>query len=51
MLNDHHLPLFHNFKWLNIKAAIGHHPVIEKEGDEILAKGAIELSTVELDSV
>ena len=38
----HHPPLFHNFIWFNIKAATGHHHVIQKELDEILAKGAIE---------
>ena len=34
-------PLFCNFKWFNIKAAIAHHPVIQKEVDELLAKDPI----------
>ena len=51
MVKCHHLqlrsppPLFHNFKWLNIKAAAAHHPIIQKEVDELLAKGAIEQSS------
>ena len=35
-------PLFHNFKWFNIKAATVHHPAIHKEVHELLAKGSIE---------
>ena len=38
-------PAFHSFKQFNIKAALVHHPVIQKEVDELLAKGAIEPST------
>ena len=38
-------PLFHNFKWYNIKAAATHHPIILKEVDEPLAKVAIEPSS------
>ena len=39
-----HLLLFHNFKWFNILAATAY-PIIQKEMDELLAKGAIEPST------
>ena len=39
------LPVFHNFKWFNIKAAMDHQPVIQKEVDELIAKGATEPST------
>ena len=35
--------LFHNFKWLNIKAATSHCH-ISQEVDELLTKGAIEPS-------
>ena len=38
-------PLFHYFWHFNIKAAAAHHPVIQKEVDELLAKGAIEPSS------
>ena len=38
-----HPPLFHEFWHFNVKAA--HHPVIQKEVDELLAKGAIEPSS------
>ena len=38
-------PLFHNFWQFNVKAAATHHPVIQKEVDELLAKGAIEPSS------
>ena len=31
---------------INIEAAVAHHPIILKEVDELLAKGAIEPSTV-----
>ena len=37
-----HPLLFHNFKWFNIEAASAHHPVIQKEVDELIAKGPIE---------
>ena len=40
-----HPLLFHNFKWFNIKIAAIHNPFIQKEMDELIAKGAIELST------
>ena len=36
------LPLFHDFWHFNVKAAAAHHPVIQKEVNELLAKGAIE---------
>ena len=51
IVKGHHLQLryhpilFHIFKWCNIKAAKAHHPIIQKEVDEPLANGAIELST------
>ena len=51
MVRGHHLqlrshpPLFHNFWHFNVKAAAAHHPVIQKEVDELLAKGAIEPSS------
>ena len=54
MLNKvwgHHLqlrsgpPLFHDFWQFNVKVAAAHHPVIQKEVDELLAKGAIEPSS------
>ena len=38
-------PLFHNFRQFNIKASPAHHFIIQKEMDELLAKGAIEQST------
>ena len=40
-----HPPLFHDFQHFNVKAAAAHHPVIQKEVDELLAKGAIEPSS------
>ena len=43
-LRSHPL-LFHNFKWFNIKAAAAHHPIIQKEMDELLANGVIEPSS------
>ena len=51
MVQGHHLqlkshpPLFHDFQHFNVKAADAHHPVIQKEVDELLAKGAIEPSS------
>ena len=48
MVRGHHLqlrshsPLFRDFWHFNIKVAAAHHPVIQKEVDELLAKGAIE---------
>ena len=38
-------PLFCDFWCFNVKSAAAHHPVIQKEVDELLAKGAIELSS------
>ena len=40
-----HLPLFHSFWQFNVKAAAAHHPIIQKEVDELLPKGAIEPSS------
>ena len=40
-----HPPSFHDFQHFNVKAAAAHHPVIQKEVDELLAKGAIEPSS------
>ena len=51
MVQGHHLqlrshpPLFCDFWHFNVKAAAAHHPVIQKEVDELLAKGAIEPSS------
>ena len=42
---DSILPLFCDFWHFNVKAAAAHHPVIQKEVDELLAKGAIEPSS------
>ena len=39
------LPLFRDFWHFDVKAAAAHHPVIQKEVDELLAKGAIEPSS------
>ena len=36
-----HPPLFHNFKQFIIKAAAAQHPIIQKEEDKLLTKGAI----------
>ena len=47
MVQDNHLqlrshpPLFHNFWQFNVKEAAAHHPIIQKEVDELLAKGVI----------
>ena len=38
-------PLFCDFQHFNIKAVAAHHPVIQREVDELLAKGAIEPSS------
>ena len=38
-------PLFRDFWHFNVKAAAAHHPVIQKDVDELLAKGAIEPSS------
>ena len=51
MVRGHHLqlrshpPFFHDFQHFNVKVAAAHHPVIQKEIDELLAKGAIEPSS------
>ena len=51
MVKGHHLQLrcppslLHHFKWLNIKATAAYHTIIQREVDELLAKGAIESST------
>ena len=42
---DSHPPLFCNFQLFNVKVPAAHHPVIQKEVDELLAKGAIEPSS------
>ena len=51
MVRGHHLqlrshpPLFCNFWHFNVKVPAAHHHVIQKEVDELLAKGAIEPSS------
>ena len=40
-----HPPLFHDFQQFNVKVAATHHPVIQREVDELLAEGAIEPSS------
>ena len=40
-----HPPLFHNFWQFNVKMAVAHHPLIQKEVDKLLAKGAVEPSS------
>ena len=51
MVRSHHLQLrshpalFCDFQHFNVKVAAAHHPVIQKEVDELLAKGAIEPSS------
>ena len=40
-----HPPLFNDFQHFNVKVAAAHHPVIQKEVDQLLAKGAIEPSS------
>ena len=40
-----HPPLFINFNWFIIKRAPAHHSIIQKEVDELLAKGVIEPSS------
>ena len=48
MVRGHHLqlrscpPLFHNFWQFNVKAAAAHHPIIQKQVDELLSKGVIK---------
>ena len=41
----YHPPLFCNFWQFNVKAAVAHHPIIQKEVEELLAKGVIESSS------
>ena len=38
-------PLFHNLWQFNVKVAAAHHPIIQKEVDELLSKGAVEPSS------
>ena len=51
MVGGHHLELrshplfFCDFWHFNVKVATAHHPVIQREVDELLAKGAIESSS------
>ena len=40
-----HPPLFHDFQCFNVKVAAAHYPVIQKEVDELLAKGEKEISS------
>ena len=40
-----HPPLFCDFWHLNVKVAAAHHPIIQREVDELLARGAIEPSS------
>ena len=40
-----HPSLFQDFHQFNVKVATAHHPIIQKEVDELLAKGAIEPSS------
>ena len=37
-----HPPLNHNFKWFNIKAATAYYLIIQKQVNELLARGVIE---------
>ena len=41
----YHSLLFNNFKQFNIETDVAHHPIIKKEVDDLLAKGATEPST------
>ena len=41
----YHLLLFCNCIWFNIKAALAHHSITQKEVDELLGKDGIEPST------
>ena len=51
MVQGHHLQLkyhpslFHNFWRFNVKVAVAHHPIIQKEVNDLLAKGVIESSS------
>ena len=50
MVQDHHLklrscpPLFCNFWQFNVTVAVAYYPIIQKEVDELLSKGAVEPS-------
>ena len=39
-----HPPMFHNFQQFNVKVATTHYPIIQKEVDQLSAKGATEPS-------
>ena len=41
----YHPPMFHNFWHFNVKAAVAHHPLVQKDVDEQLAKGVIKPSS------
>ena len=50
MVKGHHLqlqagPLFCHFQLFNVKVTSAHYSVIQKEGQELLAKKAVEPST------
>ena len=51
IVKGHHLELryhpllFHNFRWLTIKATFADHSIIQKEVDKLLAQDVIEWST------
>ena len=45
MVQGHHNMGFCNFQQFNVKAAAAHYPIIQKEVDELLAKGVIEPSS------
>ena len=51
MVQVHHLqlrsrpPLFHDFQHFDVKEVAAHHPVIQREIDELLAKGVTEPSS------
>ena len=42
---SHHLPLFCNYKQVHIRAAVAHHPVIQEEVNDPLAKSDTDPST------
>ena len=41
----YHLPSFHDIRQFNIKTGLAYHPIIQKEGDDLLAKATTEPST------
>ena len=51
MVQGHHLqlrshpPFFHSFQTFNVKVSAAHHPIFQKEVDELLSKGVIEPSS------